>query len=169
MMQFLPIAVGPGALVRLKSNVAARQLPLSPMVSKRHLCVSAMEIVPLRIAILDDDRSVRLAISRLLKACHLETETFANCKELLNFLKRDVLDCLVLDLQMPGMNGIDVMRHLGQRGVVLPVVIMTAHDGPGTRETCLSAGALGYVRKPLDVETLLHAIREAMTASRPTL
>lgn len=123
-----------------------------------------MDTVPTRIAILDDDQSVRTAIARLLKASQMEAECFASYLELLNFLERGAIDCLVLDLQMPGMNGIDVMRYLSQRGVSLPIVVITAHDGPGARENCLSAGASGYVRKPLDADALLTAIRDAMGA-----
>jgi FixJ family two-component response regulator len=110
------------------------------------------------IAILDDDHSVRTAISRLLKASEMTTELFANCVELFTFLKHDALDCLILDLQMPGLDGIDVLRCLQQRGQCLPVVMITAHDAAGTRESCMSAGAAAYVRKPIDVEALLDAI-----------
>jgi len=115
-----------------------------------------------RIAILDDDHSVRTAISRLLKASEMTTDSFANCVELFTFLKHEAPDCLVLDLQMPGMDGIDVLRYLKQRGQSLPVVMITAHDAPGTRESCISAGAVAYVRKPLDVDALLDAITLAI-------
>lgn len=114
------------------------------------------------IAILDDDQSVRTAISRLLKASEMTTESFANCVELFTFLKHDALDCLILDLQMPGLNGIDVLRCLQQCGQCLPVVMITAHDDASTRESCMSAGAAAYVRKPLDVDALLDAITLAI-------
>jgi CheY-like chemotaxis protein len=97
----------------------------------------------------------------------METECFSSYMELLNFLERGAIDCLVLDLQMPGMNGIDVIRYLDQRGVSLPIVVITAHDGPGARESCLSAGAVGYVRKPLDADALLAAIYNAMASGKP--
>jgi FixJ family two-component response regulator len=126
-----------------------------------------IDLASARIAILDDDQSVRTAIARLLKASQMEAESFASYVELLNFLERGPIDCLVLDLQMPGMNGIDVMRYLHQRGIVLPTIVITAHDGPGARESCLAAGAVSYVRKPLDADTLLDAIRDAIGAPTP--
>lgn len=92
----------------------------------------------------------------------MTTDSFANCVELFTFLKHEAPDCLVLDLQMPGMDGIDVLRYLKQRGQSLPVVMITAHDAPGTRESCISAGAVAYVRKPLDVDALLDAITLAI-------
>jgi FixJ family two-component response regulator len=121
-----------------------------------------IETAPTRVAILDDDPSVRTAISRLLKASQLEVESFASYLELLNYLERGRIDCLVLDLHMAGINGIEVMRYLGQRGIALPTVVITAHDAPGTRETCLLAGAVGYIRKPLDADALLDAIHVAV-------
>jgi len=156
-----------GVVVPLKSNVAARRIPLSQHLGKPALDALTMDIVPTRIAILDDDLSVRTAISRLLRASQMETECFSSYMELLNFLERGAIDCLVLDLQMPGMNGIDVIRYLDQRGVSLPIVVITAHDGPGARESCLSAGAVGYVRKPLDADALLTAIYNAMASGKP--
>jgi len=156
-----------GVVVPLKSNVAARRIPLSQHLGKPALDALTMDIVPTRIAILDDDLSVRTAISRLLRASQMETECFSSYMELLNFLERGAIDCLVLDLQMPGMNGIDVIRYLDQRGVSLPIVVITAHDGPGARESCLSAGAVGYVRKPLDADALLAAIYNAMASGKP--
>ncbi len=146
----------------LKSNSTGPRLLVSGKFAEKTVDVSGMSRRQTRIAILDDDQSVRTAISRLLKASEMATEPFANCVELFTYLKYGALDCLVLDLQMPGMDGIDVLRNLKQRGESLPVVMITAHDAPGTRENCISAGAAAYVRKPLDVDALLDAITLAM-------
>jgi FixJ family two-component response regulator len=115
-----------------------------------------------RIAILDDDQSVRTAIGRLLKTSRLEADTFATSIELFNAMERRRPDCLVLDLQMPGMNGLDVLRFLEQSGKQLPTIVITAHDEPQARENCLSAGAAAYLRKPLDADELLKAIEDAV-------
>lgn len=146
----------------LKSNSHKSDLLVSHGLAQETVDIPGMSRRQTHIAILDDDQSVRTAISRLLKASEMTTESFANCVELFTFLKHGNLDCLVLDLQMPGMDGIDVLRNLKQRGENLPVVMITAHDAPGTRENCMSAGASAYVRKPLDVDALLDAITLAM-------
>jgi CheY-like chemotaxis protein len=115
-----------------------------------------------RVAILDDDQSVRTAISRLLKTSEMSVDLFATSVELLNSLERGTPDCLVLDLQMPGMNGIDVMNYLSHTGARVPTIVITAHDGPGSRESCVAAGATAYLRKPLDADELLKAIADAV-------
>src|SRR5271163_2406183 len=121
-----------------------------------------MVVSPTRVAILDDDQSVRTAIGRLLKASHMEVDSFATSIELFNAIERKRPSCIVLDLQMPGMNGIDVMHFLTQSGIHIPTIVVTAHDGPRTREYCLGAGAAAYLCKPLDGDELLKAIDEAI-------
>jgi len=115
-----------------------------------------------RVAILDDDQSVRTAISRLLRTSEMSVDLFATSVELLNSFERSTPDCLVLDLQMPGMNGIDVMNYLSHTGASVPTIVITAHDGPGSRESCVAAGATAYLRKPLDADELLKAIADAI-------
>ena len=72
---------------------------------------------------------------------------------------------MVLDLHMPGMSGLQVLRKLQGAGQRLPVVVITAHDEPETREQCLAAGAGAYLRKPLDERLLLNAISAALARS----
>jgi FixJ family two-component response regulator len=121
----------------------------------------------LRIAIIDDDESVRNALKRLLRAANLDAETFASGRDFLDSLSSHRPDCVVLDLHMPGMNGLDIQRQLARNGLRLPVVIITGHDEPQTRVACLSAGAAAYLRKPLDDEALLQAIHQAAGAGQP--
>lgn len=123
---------------------------------------------PTRIAILDDDQSVRNAISRLLNTSGMEAAIFASSTELLNALERTKPDCLILDLQMPGMTGTDVLHYLAEAGIRVPTVIITAHDELGSPEACMAAGASAYLRKPLDADELIRAIGQAIAASRPT-
>jgi FixJ family two-component response regulator len=122
---------------------------------------------PTRVAILDDDRSVRTAIGRLLKTSHMEVDAFATSIELFNAIERKRPNCIVLDLQMPGMNGIDVMRFLTECGVHIPTIVITAHDGAALRNSCLGAGAAAYLRKPLDADELLKAIEDAVARGEP--
>lgn len=128
---------------------------------------AAMVVSPTRVAILDDDQSVRTAIGRLLKTSHMEVDAFATSIELFNAIERKRPSCIVLDLQMPGMDGVDVMRFLTGCGVYIPTIVITAHDEAATRNRCLGAGAAAYLRKPLDADELLKAIEDAVARGSP--
>jgi len=119
-----------------------------------------------RVAVVDDDLSVRKALERLLRAAGFDAATFASAHEFFYSLEGQHPDCLVLDLHMPDMNGLEVQRRLGQTGVRIPVVVITGHDEPQTRAQCLSAGATDYLCKPLNDEALLAAIQRAMDSAR---
>lgn len=122
---------------------------------------------PTRVAILDDDQSVRTAIARLLKTSKMEVDAFATSIELFNAIERSRPNCIVLDLQMPGMDGVDVMRFLAECGIHIPTIVITAHDEPATRNKCLGAGAAAYLRKPLDADELLKTIDDVVTRTKP--
>jgi FixJ family two-component response regulator len=116
----------------------------------------------LLVAVVDDEASVRKALGRLLSAADFDVETFPSGPEFLISLAANRPDCLVLDLHMPGMTGLDVQRELTRAGDRLPIVIVTAYDGLESRSQCLAAGAAAYLVKPLDDRALLDAIATAM-------
>jgi FixJ family two-component response regulator len=118
-----------------------------------------------QIAVIDDDESVRRAIRRLFVSSGLHAEGFATGRAFLDSLSASRPDCIVLDLQMPGLNGIDVMNALTRTGLAVPVVIVTGHDEPESRERCLAAGARAYLCKPFDDAALLQAVGEAVDAA----
>jgi FixJ family two-component response regulator len=121
------------------------------------------------IAIVDDEEGIRKALGRLLRAAGLEAHGYANGQEFLTAAAERRPDCVVLDLHMPGMSGLQVLRKLKAIGLLLPIVVITAHDEPETREQCLSTGARAYLRKPLEDRLLLNAISAAMRPlSAPT-
>jgi len=120
----------------------------------------------LRVAVLDDDQLVRTAIGRLLSASGMATELFATSLELFDFLADGEFDCLILDYQMPGMNGLDVLDLLDRARARFPTLVMTAHDRPDVCDACLKAGAFAYLRKPLDAGELLVTIANAVAARR---
>jgi FixJ family two-component response regulator len=128
---------------------------------------SAMIVSPRRIAILDDDQSVRTAIGRLLKTAGMNVVSYASSMGLLNSIETEPFDCVVLDLQMPGMSGMDVLRYFRHADIRTPVVIITAHDEIGSPAACLAAGAAAYLRKPLDADELIRAIGKAIQAVGP--
>ena len=114
----------------------------------------------LRVAILDDDPSVRTAISRLVSASGMASGAFANCMELFNAIPVFDPDCIILDLYMPGLDGLEVLSHLRKTGLKTPVIMITAQDDPTLRDTCLSAGASAFLRKPLQATDLLATIAQ---------
>jgi len=126
--------------------------------------IADMTEQPMHVAILDDDQSVRTAIGRVLRMSEMTVASCGTSLELFDAMAEKNPDCLVLDLQMPGMNGFDVMKYLGRRGMRVPTIIISAQDEPGFRETCLVAGATAYLRKPLDADELLKTIDEAVAA-----
>ena len=119
----------------------------------------------LLVAVVDDEESVRKSLRRLFSASEFDATTFASGQEFLDSLPARPPDCLVLDLQMPGLSGLEVQRHLAADGVRLPTIIITADDAPETRERCLSAGTAAYLCKPFDDRTLLAMIARVVEAA----
>ena len=114
------------------------------------------------IAIVDDVEAVRKALMRLMRSADLEAATFSSGAEFLESIRTRRPDCVVLDLQMPGMSGFEVQARLAEAGDELPVIIITAHDSPEARERALAAHAAAYLCKPLDDQVLLDAIAAAV-------
>ena len=119
---------------------------------------------PIKVAILDDDPSVRTAISRLVSASGMTGACFANCMELFNGILRFAPDCIILDLYMPGLDGLEVMNYLRKNGEKAPIVLVTAQDDPALREICLKAGASAFMRKPLPASDLLDVISQLVVS-----
>lgn len=117
------------------------------------------------IAIVDDDASVCRALRRLLRAFGMDAETFASGQEFIDLITAMPsfhADCLVLDLQMPGMNGLEVQERLAALGRRLPIVFITAHDEAGARERALAAGAVAFMRKPFGDTVFLTTLRAVL-------
>jgi FixJ family two-component response regulator len=114
------------------------------------------------IAVVDDEESVRRALARMLSASQFDVDVFASGREFLEALQLRRPDCVVLDYQMPGLNGQDVQRQLTSAQIRLPIIVVTAHDRPALREQCLAEGAVAYLAKPLRRERLVSAIHDAM-------
>jgi FixJ family two-component response regulator len=108
---------------------------------------------------------VRTAISRLISASGMTGASFGNCMDLFNGIVRFRPDCIILDLYMPGLDGLEVMNYLRKNGEKAPIVLVTAQDDPALREICLKAGASAFMRKPLPANELLDVIAELVQAS----
>jgi FixJ family two-component response regulator len=113
------------------------------------------------IAIVDDDPSVLKALARLLGTRSFATKTYMSAPQFLASLPEELPDCLIADLQMPEMTGLELQLNLARRGVQIPTIIITAHDEAGMREHCKSAGAIAYLAKPVSDTSLFAAIEAA--------
>ncbi len=117
------------------------------------------------IVIVDDDESVCRAIRRLVRSLAMDAETFSSGQDFLDLLEAMPSfkpDCLILDMQMPGINGLGVQERLTKTGKTVPVIFITAHDEVGIREKALAGGAVAYLRKPFNDELLVKTLAEAM-------
>ena len=114
------------------------------------------------VCVVDDDESLRRSVRNLLSSVGFRVETFASAEEFLESTHRGNTGCLVLDLRMAGMNGLDLLRHLGAMGSRIPVIILTAHGDEEARRRSLEAGAVAFLGKPFRGDALLDAVKTAM-------
>jgi FixJ family two-component response regulator len=121
----------------------------------------AMAHIGQTIAIVDDDPAVLKALKRLLNARSYQAETYESARQFLASLTGGLPQCLIVDLQMPEMTGLELQKHLIQSGIEIPTIVITAHDEAGARERCKSAGAVAFLLKPLHDITLIAAIDDA--------
>jgi two-component system response regulator FixJ len=111
--------------------------------------------------LVDDDLSIRRSLPRLLKSLGVETVAFASAEAFLQAAPWLPEACLILDVQMPGMKGWDLVEHLRISGSTLPVIIITAYNDAQTHDRAARAGIVAYLRKPFDDQALLEALRQA--------
>jgi FixJ family two-component response regulator len=117
------------------------------------------------IFVVDDDASVRTAVRRLLMSLRYPVRLFASAEEFLSQTDIAARGCLVLDVRLPGMNGLQLQQQLCDQDWKLPVIFITAHDDDESRDLAIRRGAVAYLRKPFNREGLLGGVREALTRS----
>ncbi len=110
------------------------------------------------ISIVDDDPSVRRALNRLVGSAGYLVETFASARDFLGSLSSSRTACLVLDIYLEGMTGFELQEQLAADRRAIPIIFMTAHDDPATRDRITRSGAAGFLGKPFDGQALLDAI-----------
>lgn len=120
---------------------------------------------PASVFVVDDDDAVRNSLRLLLKSVGLPTVAFASAREYLDSWHPAQPGCLVLDVRMPGMSGLDLQRELARRGSPLPVVLVTGHGDIPMAVAALKAGAQDFLEKPVDDEALVAAIHRALATS----
>jgi FixJ family two-component response regulator len=125
-----------------------------------------MAKVPL-ISVVDDDESVRESLDGLFRSVGFAVKVFVSAEEFLNADHHGDIDCLLLDVRLPGMNGIELHRYLVAHHCEIPVVFITAHGSEqGVRSQALKNGAVDYLIKPLSEDTVLNAVHKALSAKR---
>jgi FixJ family two-component response regulator len=119
--------------------------------------------------IIDDDPLVRSAIHGMLKSVGLRSETFATPQEFLRNKRPDGPSCLVLDVRLPGVNGLDFQRELADEGIRIPVIFITGHGDIPMTVKAMKSGAVEFLTKPFRDQDLLDAIHQALDRDRLTL
>jgi len=118
------------------------------------------------VSVVDDDQSVRESLAGLIRSVGLAVKVFASAEEFLGSFHASGTDCLILDVRMPGMDGLELQRHLKASHPDLPVIFITAHGSEEeVRLRALAAGAVDYLLKPLSEEEVLHAVGTALKSA----
>jgi FixJ family two-component response regulator len=118
-----------------------------------------------RVAVVDDEVPVRTALGRLLRLAHYDVTLFPSGEAFLESLETQTPDCVVLDINMPGMSGLDVQRRLRSVSIAIPAICITSGEDVSLVREALDVGAIDLLRKPFSNHDLLKAIRTALGAS----
>ncbi|MCI1012127.1 response regulator transcription factor, partial [Pseudomonas oryzihabitans] len=117
---------------------------------------------PTLVHLVDDDASVRAAVEDLLASVGLDTRSYVSAADFLERARLDAPGCLVLDVRMPGMNGLDLQQELQRRGLALPIIFITGHGDIPMSVRAMKQGALEFLTKPFRDQDLLDAIDQAL-------
>ncbi len=121
---------------------------------------------PPTVFVVDDEGTVCVALSRLVRAAGFQVETFGSARELLDCRHIDRADCLIIDVHLPDLNGLDLQAKLTEAGVDVPIVFITARGDIPTSVRAMKVGALEFLTKPFDDDTLLAAIANGVQRRR---
>jgi FixJ family two-component response regulator len=114
------------------------------------------------VAIVDDDDSMRSALQGLLRSAELSAQSFASAEEFLNSGQQQQVACLIADIRMPGMSGLELQAKLNAERCRIPIIFITAHGDEKMRLLALRAGAVEFMAKPFNDEVLLESVRAAL-------
>ena len=140
-----------GSLPRLRPDAEDEQLQHAPIIS-----------------IIDDDESMRCAVKSLVTSLGFSAYTFASAEKFLQSPHLDHTSCVISDLQMPGLNGVELQKSLLAQGRRIPIIFVTAFPEERLRARAMAAGALGFLSKPFESETLIKLIDKAIETGRKT-
>jgi Response regulator len=119
------------------------------------------------IAIVDDDEAVREALGNLLRSVGFEVRAFASAEAFLGSPERQSISCLVTDIQMPGMGGLELQQRVARSGSPLPVILMTAFPRDHVRRQAEEQGAAGFLAKPFDATRMIECVQRALQLAAP--
>ena len=114
------------------------------------------------VAVVEDDESYRVALQRLLKSAGLPVVSFASAEDFLNSGEQHKTGCLIADIRMPGMSGLDLQARLNADRCPIPTIFITAHGDEKIRMQAMRSGAVKFLPKPFDAEILLECVRVAL-------
>jgi FixJ family two-component response regulator len=120
------------------------------------------------ISVVDDDESVRRTTTLLIHSFGFQAGAFESAENLLKSAQLQETSCLIVDVQMPGMNGLQLQRHLAASGYKIPVIFITAYDSKESRQQAMQAGAVAFLSKPFNDELLLETIRATLPNGEPS-
>jgi len=118
------------------------------------------------VLVVDDDVSVREALAGLIRSAGMTVETFATAQEFLAHPRPDAPGCLVLDIALPGLSGLDLQKRMAEMDLKIPIVFITGHGDVPTSVQAMKAGALEFLTKPFSDQDLLNAIQQAIKRDR---
>lgn len=114
------------------------------------------------VVVVDDEESVRKAVQRLLTAAGLTVESYASAEDFLKSGQLNTTGCLVADIRMPGMSGLDLLAELNRKHLPIPTILITAHGDENLRMQAMRAGAVKFLSKPVDGSILLTSVQAAL-------
>ena len=113
--------------------------------------------------VVDDDESVRKALKRLMKSAEIKARTLSSAEDFLNQGCHNVPGCLILDVRMPGMNGLELQEKLVKSGSTMPIIFMSAHEDTPVREQAMKVGAIAFLKKPFEDQILIEKVNSALS------
>src|SRR6266436_582986 len=128
-----------------------------------------MSVAKELVCVVDDDQSVRRSLRRLFRSAGYAAETFASAED---YLAREIFEgpiCLVLDVRMPGLNGLELQKELESRGACEQIVFITGHNDVSTCTKAMKNGAVDFLMKPFDSEELIDAVKRALGCGKEYL
>jgi FixJ family two-component response regulator len=127
-------------------------------VLRKGLCVTAGPLI----SIIDDDESMRSAVMALIRSAGYEARSFASAEEFLGCGAVESFACIITDIQMPGMSGIELKQHLSTIQCPVPVIMITARHDTDLEGKALASGAVCFLRKPFEADALIHCLEDAL-------
>jgi FixJ family two-component response regulator len=124
------------------------------------------KLSPQLVAIVDDDRSVQSALKDLMESAGLSAQCFGSAEEFLEWNQKNETACLIADISMPGMSGLELQAKLMAEGSRIPIIFITAHGDANMKTQAINAGAVEFLSKPFDDEVLLGQVRAAQGAEQ---